>query len=385
MPAVGVGRDTPPVTETSRGTLPSLTTLAVSAGRSSEPGQPLNEPLVLASNFVLGGERGYSRNDGTSTWEAFETVAGALEDATAVAFGSGMAAIAAVFDLLPVGARIVWPDDCYQGVAAVIADGERSGRWTATRLAVGDTEAWCEHARTADLIWVESPSNPLLSIADLRTIAAAERPPHSMLAVDNTLAGPAAQRPLDVGVDVAVQAATKHLGGHSDLLCGVVTIKRAELAEQLLGQRAIRGATPGALETFLALRGIRTYPLRAAAAASNAGELARRLAEHPEVELVRYPGLASHPGHDLAAAQLASYGSIISFDVRGGAEPAERVLSRLQVIHHATSFGAVESTVERRAAVAGQQHLPPGLLRLSVGIEDVEDLWADLDQALTPS
>ncbi|MGD9755533.1 MAG: PLP-dependent aspartate aminotransferase family protein [Acidimicrobiia bacterium] len=359
-----------------------LQTRAVAAGRPDGPGAPLNEPLVPASNFLLDGARAYARDDGTPTWAAFEAVVGALEAAEAVAFGSGMAAIAAVFDLLPVGAHIVWPDDCYQGVAGLIAQGERLGRWRATRLAVQDTDAWCAAAASADLLWVESPSNPLLTVADLHRIAAAPRPSGSILAVDNTLAGPAAQQPLELGADVSVQSATKHLGGHSDLLCGVAATRRAELAERLRHNRELHGATPGALETYLATRGLRTYPLRAAASAASAVELAHRLAGHHRVELVRYPGLASHPTHDVARRQLAHYGSVISFDVVGGAAAADAVCARVGLVRHATSFGAVESTIERRAAVPGQEHLPPGLLRLSVGIEHTDDLWADLDAAL---
>jgi cystathionine gamma-synthase len=359
-----------------------LETRAVSAGRPSGAGAPLNEPLCPASNFLLGGDREYSRDDGTPTWEAFEAVVGSLEDAEAVAFSSGMAAIVAVFEQLPQGARIAWPDDCYQGVAGMIAEGERLGRWTATRLAVEDTEAWCDAAGTADLVWVESPSNPLLGVADLRRIGSMTRAMGSILAVDNTLAGPLGQQPLTLGADVAVQSATKHLGGHSDLLCGVATTRSAELADRLRRNRELRGATPGTLETYLATRGVRTYPLRAAAAAASAHELANRLEAHPRVERVRYPGLASHPTHHIAAQHLSSFGSVISFDVAGGAPAADQVCSRSQVVRHATSFGAVESTIERRAAIPGQHHLPPGLLRLSVGIEHVEDLWDDLSQAL---
>lgn len=359
-----------------------MATTAVAAGRPTSPGAPLNEPLVLASNFVLDGGRAYSRDDGTPTWVAFETVVGALEQAEAVSFGSGMAAIAAVFDLLPVGARIAWPDDCYQGVAGLIADGERLGRWTADRLAVGDTDAWCAAAAGADLVWVESPSNPLLVVADLRRIASVPRPEGSILAIDNTLAGPLAQQPLDLGFDVAVQSATKHLGGHSDLLCGVATTRRPELARRLRRHRELRGATPGSLETYLATRGIRTYALRAATAAASAFELAHRLEAHERVERVRHPGLASHPTHHVAEQHLTNFGSVISFDVVGGAPAADDACRRVRVVRHATSFGAVESTIERRAAVPGQEHLPPGLLRLSVGIEHVEDLWDDLVQAL---
>jgi len=359
-----------------------LETRAVLAGRPTGAGAPLNEPLCPASNFELGGNREYARDDGTPTWEAFEAVVGSLEDAQAVAFSSGMAAIAAVLDQLPVGARIVWPEDCYQGVAGMIADGERLGRWTADRLPTADTDAWCDALGAADLVWIESPSNPLLEVADLRRISSAERRAGSILAIDNTMAGPLGQQPLALGVDVAVQSATKHLGGHSDLLCGVATTRSAELAARLRRHRELRGATPGTLETFLATRGVRTYALRAAAATASASELAGRLQSDPRVERVRYPGLVSHPTHRIAAEQLASFGSIISFDVTGGAGAADRVCARVQVVRHATSFGAVESTIERRAAVPGQQHLPPGLLRLSVGVEHVEDLWDDLDEAL---
>jgi cystathionine gamma-synthase len=362
-----------------------LETRAVAAGRMTTPGAPLNVPLVMASNFELGGDLVYARDDGTPTWASFEAAVGALESAQAVAFSSGMAAIAAVLDLLPVGAQIAWPEDCYQGVAATIADGKRLGRWTSVRLAVEDTDAWCAAASNADLLWLESPSNPMLHVADLRRITAADRGPGTLLAVDNTLAGPLGQQPLDLGVDVVVQSATKHLGGHSDLLCGVVTVRRPDLLERLRTLRKLHGATPGALETYLATRGIRTYPLRAATAAATAHELARRLEAHENVGVVRYPGLESHPTHRVAAEQLGTFGSVISFDMVGGAAAADEVCRRVELVHHATSFGAVESTIERRAAVSGQEHLPPGLLRLSAGIEHVEDLWDDLQQALRPA
>jgi cystathionine gamma-synthase len=362
-----------------------LRTLAVSTGRAHLPGAALNEGMHPASNYLLGGDRAYSRDDGTPTWAAFEQIVGALEHGDAIAFASGMAAISAVIDLVPVGGHIVWPDDCYQGVAGLIIAGERAGRWTTTRLPASATDDWCDAARTADLTWVESPSNPLLEVTDLRRIAAAPRRPGSILAADNTLAGPLAQQPLAVGADVSVQSATKHLGGHSDLLCGVATTNDPDLLSQLRLQRELRGATPGTLETFLAARGVRTYPIRAEVATRSAGELAERLARHPAIEVVRYPGLPTHPTHRVASEQLASYGSVLSFDVRGGAAPADLVCEHVALIRHATSFGAVESTIERRAAIPGQQHLPPGLLRLSVGIEHTDDLWDDLQAALPAS
>ena len=357
-------------------------TWVVAGGRPSLIGEPLNTPLIAASNFALGGGPAYARDDGTPTWDAFEVLVGGLESATAISFASGMAAIAAVFDLLPVGAHVVWPDDCYQAVAGLVSTGETAGRLTSTRLSVADTDAWCRAAEHCDLMWIESPSNPLLTVADLATLGDADRRPGSMLVVDNSLAGPLAQRPLDVGADIAVQSATKHIGGHSDLLCGVATTRSDRLATRLREQRELRGATPGVLETYLAARGIRTLALRHDASQRSAGELAERLEGHAGVTRVRYPGLRTHPTHSIAAAQLKGFGTVISFDVAGGAEPADEICRRIQLIRHATSFGAVESTLERRAAVPGQEHLPPGLLRLSVGIEHVDDIWNDLSQAL---
>jgi cystathionine gamma-synthase len=181
---------------------------------------------------------------------------------------------------------------------------------------------------------------------------------------------------------VAVQSVTKFIGGHSDLLGGVVTVRDANLLAALRQARELAGATPGALETFLAVRGARTLALRLERAQHNAMTLAERLARHPNVTLTRYPGLASHSTHEAARRQLKGFGTIISFDVRGDARAADAVCAGVQLIQHATSLGAVESTIERRAGIPGQEHLPPTLLRLSVGIEAVEDLWSDLDRAL---
>jgi cystathionine gamma-synthase len=229
---------------------------------------------------------------------------------------------------------------------------------------------------------LESSSNPLLVVADLRAICAAARKPSALLAVDNTFATALNQRPLDLGADLSFQSATKFIGGHSDLLAGVVTVRRDDLLAALRRSRELHGATPGALESFLAVRGARTMALRFERAQSNAMVLADRLSAHPAVACTRYPGLHTHPTHSIARAQLEGYGTIISFDVRGDALAADNVCAHLRLIQHATSLGAVESTIERRAGIAGQQHLPPSLLRLSVGIEHVEDLWADLDAAL---
>jgi len=354
----------------------------VSAGRDRRPGSPLNVPPCPASNFVLGERRAYSRDDGTPGWEALEEIVGGLEGGSSVSFASGMAGIAAVFDQLPTGSVVALPDDCYQGVAGLVKAGQSRGRWTVHRVTVADTAGWIEMCGVADLIWLESPSNPLLTVADLDTICAAPRKRGTILGVDNTFATPLNQRPMALGADVSVQSVTKFIGGHSDLLGGVVTVRDANLLAALRQARELAGATPGTLEAFLAVRGARTLALRLERAQRNAMTLAERLAHHPSVTLTRYPGLASHPTHEAARRQLKGFGTIISFDVRGDAPAADAVCTGLRLIQHATSLGAVESTIERRASVPGQEHLPPALLRLSVGIEAVDDLWNDLDRAL---
>lgn len=360
----------------------ALESWLVSAGRDRRPGSPLNVPPIPASNWVLGERRAYSRDDGTPGWEALEEIVGGLEGGSAVAFASGMAGIAAVFDQLPVGSVVALPDDCYQGVANLAQAGQGRGRWILHRVAVADTARWVELCGEADLIWLESPSNPLLTIGDLDTICTAPRKRGAILAVDNTFATPINQRPLGLGADVSVQSVTKFIGGHSDLLGGVVTVRDAEFLAGLRQAREFTGATPGALEAFLAVRGVRTLALRLERAQHNAMRLAERLARHPRVTITRYPGLPSHPTYEAARRQLKGFGTIISFDVLGDAATADAVCAGLQLIQHATSLGAVESTMERRASIPGQEHLPPSLLRLSVGIEAVEDLWSDLDRAL---
>jgi cystathionine gamma-synthase len=332
--------------------MPKLSTESwlVSAGRPDKPGAPLNTPPVPASNYLLGGDREYARDGSTPTWEALEAIIGSIEGGESVAFASGMGAAAAVFDLLDSGARVVLPDDCYQGVAHLAENGERRGRWKLERIAVEDTAAWLEAA--------------------------------SILAVDNTFATPLNQQPLQRGADVSMHSVTKFIGGHSDLLAGIVSVRDPGLLGALRRSRTLGGATPGTLESWLAVRGARTLALRLERAQQNAGRLAAWLEGHPRVEKVRYPGLPGDPGHSIAAAQLSGFGSMISFDVAGGAGAADAVCRNIRLIRHASSLGAVESTMERRAANAGQEHLPPSLLRLSVGIESCDDLEADLDQAL---
>lgn len=354
----------------------------VAAGRAAEPGAPLNVPLIPSSNFIIGSGREYARDDGTPSWEALEELVGGLEGGKSVAFASGMAAIAAIFEQLSAGSVVVLPDDCYQGVAGLAAAGVEKGRWVVRQIAVDDTAEWLRSCADADLIWLESPSNPLLTVADLEAICAAARKPSAIVAVDNTFATPFNQQPLEFGATVSIQSATKFIGGHSDLLAGIATTKDETLWRALRKTRELTGATPGTLEAFLALRGARTLALRLQQAQRSAMSLAERLEQHPQVALVRYPGLPSHPSHSVAKRVLKGFGTIISFDLHGDAVFADRVCQAVKLIRHATSLGAVESTMERRAAIPGQGHLPPTLLRLSVGIEDLDDLWADLEAAL---
>jgi cystathionine gamma-synthase len=363
-------------------------TTLITAGRpADEPGQPLNVPIVLASNFRAGRQgqttgREYSRADATPGWEALEEVIGELEGGEAVAFGSGMAAAAAVVDLLPAGARVVAPTDCYAGVHALLADGQQQGRWHVDLVDVTDTGAATAAARRADLVWLESPTNPLLGIADLPALCAAAREGGALVAVDNTFATPLLQQPIALGAHFAVHSATKFLGGHSDLLLGVAVAGSPQLGERLRRRREVTGAVPGALETFLVLRGLRTLALRLDQGQRSAAELARRLADHPAVTRVRYPGLPDHPGHERAAAQMTGFGAVLGFEVQAAAA-ADTICDSVRVIRAATSLGGVESTIERRAKLPGQEHLPPGFLRLSVGCEHTEDLWDDLASALT--
>jgi cystathionine gamma-synthase len=362
-------------------------TVLVAAGRpADEPGQPLNVPIVLASNFRAGdsgetGEREYSRSDGTPGWQALEEVLGELEGGQAVAFASGMAAVAAVLDLVPAGARVVAPTDCYAGVGELLADGQQQGRWQVELVDVSDTAAAVAAARRADLVWLESPTNPLLDIADLPAVCAAGRDAGALVAVDNTFATPLLQQPLALGAHIVMHSATKFLGGHSDLLLGIAAADSAELASRLRRRRTTAGATPGALEAFLVVRGLRTLALRLEQGQRSTAELARRLTDHPAVVRVRYPGLPDHPGHDRATTQMNGFGAVLSFELPDAAA-ANTVCDSVRLIRSATSLGGVESTIERRAKLAGQEHLPPGLLRLSVGCEHIEDLWDDLSHAL---
>jgi cystathionine gamma-synthase len=369
-----------PVTDAARAPRPA--TLAITAGRPSATADaPLNEPVAFASAYHAGGPIAYAR-DGNPSWTALEAAIGVLEGGSALTFASGMAAVAAVLDTLPVGARVVAPVDGYSGTRVLVRDAGPPGRWEPVLVDVTDTEAVLAAADGAALVWLESPTNPLNGVVDLPAVIAGAHERGVAVAVDNTYATPLLQRPLELGADVVVHSVTKLLAGHSDVVLGATVTRDDARCEAMRRHRTFYGAIPGPMEAYLALRGIRTLALRVERAQANASELAARLAAHPDVTRVRYPGLADDPGGARAAAQMDGPGTMLAFEVRGGSAAAEAVAKATRLIVHATSLGGIESTMERRARWAEDAGIPASLLRMSVGCEDVDDLWVDLDRAL---
>jgi cystathionine gamma-synthase len=357
-------------------------TIAVTAGRGAHvPGSPIAVPPVLSSVFREGGDTGYAR-EGNPTWSALEEVVGALEGGRTLAFAAGIAAVAAVLECLPVGGHVVAPADAYLGLRALLADLAGRERLRVTLVDIADTAGVTAACPGADLLWIESPTNPLLAVADVPALVDVAREAGVATVVDNTFATPLLQRPLDLGVDVVVHSATKLLAGHSDVLCGLTVTRDDAWHERLVTRRHLHGAILGPMEAWLVLRGIRTLPLRLERAQANAMDLAGRLAAHPAVGRVRYPGLPEDPGHARAAAQLRGFGTIVSFELADAAA-ADRTCAAVRVIEHVTSLGGVETTMERRNRYEGEEAVPAGLIRLSVGCEQVEDLWTDLDQAIS--
>jgi cystathionine gamma-synthase len=346
-------------------------TIAVKAGRPApEPDAPLNPPLVMASTYVAGGETEYGRY-GNQTWRALESAIEQLEGGLAISFASGMAAAAALLDLVAVGETVVAARHCYQGTLVQLAQREQRGLLRAALVDIDDTQqvvdALQRHAETVALLWIESPTNPALEVADIAALCAAAHQVGARVVVDNTFATPLVQRPLDDGADIVLHSATKYIAGHSDALLGVVVTRDDATFRALDEQRRSVGALPGTFEAWLALRGLRTMALRVERATANARDLATRLATHPAVDRVRYPG----------------FGAIIAIETVGGADTADTVTRSTALWVHATSLGGVESSLERRRRWRSEPRtIPESLIRLSVGIEAVDDLWADLRQAL---
>ncbi len=362
-------------------------TLAVTGGRKHQTGEGLVPGIELSSTFVAPGNPApgdytYGRGDSPG-FRDLEQALALIEHATdTVVFNAGIAASNVLFDGAPEGKAVVMPYDAYYGIR-VRAETVMPPRGCEVRFVdQQDLDAVDTALVGAGFLWTETPTNPLLAVANLTAIGELAARHGVPWACDNTFATPALQRPLEFGAMASMSSLTKYIGGHSDLILGSVAVRDSELAATLRQRRSSSGTQPDGFSCWLARRGLQTMPLRVERQSANALELALRLSRHPSIEAVYYPGLSSHPGHDIAAAQMdGGFGGMLSIIVAGGADGAQSILDRVELWVPATSLGGVESLIERRARWSGEV-ADPALLRLSTGIEDVDDLWRDLEQAL---
>ena len=370
-----------------------LDTVAVHAGASPDPSTgAVAPPIHLSTNFArtpdgvpMGGHV-YTRESNPTQDRVEEALAAVEGGAAALHFGSGMAAATALLQSLPPGGRVVLPDDVYHGVRVLGL--EFLPRWGITPVfAAMDDLACLEQALAggASLLWVETPSNPLMKVVDLAPAIRLGREAGAVVAVDNTFATPVLQRPLDLGADVVLHATTKYFGGHSDVLGGALVFARRDgLFERTSHVRHVTGGVASPFSSWLVLRGIRSLACRVRAQSETALALARLLDAHPAVSAVHYPGLPADPGHEVAARQMSAFGAMLSLRVRGGEAAALAVVSRVRLFVRATSLGGVESLIEHRASSEGEaSRTPRDLLRISVGLEHVDDLAEDLSRALS--
>jgi cystathionine gamma-synthase len=367
-------------------------TLAVHAGRRLETVTgSVAPPLYLSTTFErdsamtpLGGHT-YVR-ESNPMQSLLEGALAPLEGGEgALVFGSGMAAGVALVQTLPPGSHVLLPDDAYYGWRVVAQEFLPQWGLTSSSCAMDDPDAVRRALTpTTKLVFVESPSNPLLRISDIATIAGIARAAGARTVVDNTFATPALQRPLDLGADVALHSVTKYFGGHSDVQGGALVFRRRDDAyEKAAHVRHILGAVLAPFNAWLTLRGLRSLAVRVAAHSAHALAVARALERNPAVSRVNYPGLPSHPGHAIAARQMTGFGGMLSFHVKAGREAAISAVGRVKLFVRATSLGAIESLIEHRASSEGPTSTTPqDLIRLSVGLEHPDDLIADLDQAL---
>ncbi|MEY2464477.1 MAG: cystathionine gamma-synthase [Acidimicrobiaceae bacterium] len=370
-------------------------TRAIHAGQAPDPVTgAVVPPISLATTFVqsaVGEHQGYEYGrSGNPTRSALEACIASLEGANhGLAFASGLAAEDAVLRQLPAGSHIVLGDDAYGGTFRLIDKVFRPAGWTWSAADLTDVhraaEQWPE---SAALVWVETPTNPALNIIDIEAIAALAHARGALLVVDNTFATPYLQQPLALGADVVVHSATKYLGGHSDVVGGLVATSDADLADGIRFVQNAAGAVPSPFDCYLVLRGIKTLAVRMDRHCDNARAVAEALTGHPAIERVLWPGLPEHPGHDVAKRQMHDFGGMVSFTMNGGEPAALELVRRTELFTLAESLGAVESLIEHptrmtHASVAGSPlEVDAALVRLSVGIETAADLVADLLQAL---
>ncbi|WP_295924903.1 cystathionine gamma-synthase [uncultured Xanthomonas sp.] len=378
----------------------ALATLAIHGGQHPDPTTGAVMPPIYATSTYAQSSPGehqgfeYSRTHNPTRF-AYERCVAALEGGSrGFAFASGMAATATLIELLDSGSHVIAMDDLYGGSYRLF---ERVRKRTAALefgfVDLTDPAAFEAAIRpTTKMVWIETPTNPMLKIVDIAAIAAIARKHGLLVVVDNTFASPLLQRPLALGADIVVHSATKYLNGHSDMVGGMAVVgDNAELAEQLAFLQNSVGGVQGPFDSFLALRGLKTLPLRMRAHCDNALTLAQWLETHPAVEKVIYPGLPSHPQHALAGRQMSGYGGIVSIVLKGGFDAAKRFCERTRLFTLAESLGGVESLVNHPAVmthasvpVARREQLgiSDALVRLSVGVEDVGDLRGDLERAL---
>jgi cystathionine gamma-synthase len=367
----------------------------VHAGRQIDTATAaVSPPIHLSTTYQRDADGGYARSfsytrPDNPTRHSLEACIAALEGgAEAVCFASGSAATHAVFSLLRPGDHVVAPRECYHGTRQQLR--EIVSGWGVRVDFVDPTQSLAEldaHLTPATrLIWIETPCNPTVRVTDIAAVAERARTRGTLLVVDNTFATPIVQRPLELGADLVMHSSTKYFGGHSDVMGGaVVARERSDACERIRNYQGVAGAVPSPFDCWLIRRSLATLPLRVRTQCANALEVAEYLQRHPRVERVFYPGLADDPGHGVAARQMRGFGAVVAVCVRGGAAEALAVAARTRVFIRATSLGGVESLIEHRASVEGPDTpTPQNLLRLSIGIENAQDLIADLERALRP-
>ncbi|RAZ93068.1 cystathionine gamma-synthase [Mesorhizobium hawassense] len=371
-------------------------TQAIHIGRSVDPlTGAVSIPLHTSTTFERGADgsfpSGYEyTRDSNPTRFAFEQAMAALEGGgEGIAFASGMAAIAAVLEAHPPRGRVVLPDDMYFGIRSLIRETDIGRRFEFVPIDMRNLERvrTVVQDKPTGLVWMETPSNPMIRVVDIAAICQIAHEAGALAVVDNTWATPALQRPLDLGADAVVHSATKYIGGHSDMMAGIVVVPAASPLERPLQMiQKHKGSVPAPFDCWLALRGLQTLPVRMRAHCNAALKVAEALSKSPQVEEVLYPGLAGDPGHALAARQMSAFGGMLSFVVKGGEPAAMAAAGRLKLVVRATSLGGTHSLIEHRASVEGPESMAPGgLLRVSVGLEDVQDIIEDLMQALAGS
>lgn len=362
-------------------------TLAIHKGNLiTDKNKPVVQPITLSTTFEHGNEGGvlYTRANNPNRMALEELIAALEKGVDAAAFSSGNAAGTAVYQALEPGSHIIAPDDMYHGLhnsMTILFKGIHEVSF----VDMSDLEAVKSAIRpNTRLFWVETPSNPLLKITDIRAVSALAKAQNALLVCDNTFASPVFQNPLLLGADIVMHSSTKYFGGHSDILGGALVTKEGnEFWTKIRTVQRVGGAVPSPADCYWLTRSIRTLAYRMKGHAEHAMILAEFLLNHPKVEKVYYPGLKSHPGHKIAAGQMSGFGGVVSFTVKGGAKEANAVVSKLHLFANATSLGGVESLIERRAAVEGPDtKTPQNLLRVSVGLEHTDDLLEDLNQAL---